>query len=137
MSLSDLASLGSFVSGAAVLISLIYLALQIKQAERYQRAIAQQARADRLVDSWFRLADSEMREVMHKGQFGEDDISLTQVRQFEAIFRAIMYGAEDSFRQHKGGLISDDVFDGYRSSLKNGCAGPGWRAIGKSGPQNR
>jgi hypothetical protein len=31
MSLSDLASLGSFVSGFAVLISLIYLALQVRQ----------------------------------------------------------------------------------------------------------
>ena len=34
MSLSDLASLGSFVSGVAVLVSLIYLALQVRQPKK-------------------------------------------------------------------------------------------------------
>ena len=37
MSLTDLASLGSFVSGVTVLISLIYLALQVRQAEKNDR----------------------------------------------------------------------------------------------------
>jgi len=50
MSLSDLASLGSFVSGLAVLISLIYLAIQVQQAEQNQKAQIQQGRAARLVD---------------------------------------------------------------------------------------
>jgi hypothetical protein len=34
MSLSDLASLGSFVSGLAVLISLVYLATEVRQSHR-------------------------------------------------------------------------------------------------------
>ena len=38
MSLSDLAALGSFVSGIAVLISLIYLASQVRQNMRATRA---------------------------------------------------------------------------------------------------
>jgi hypothetical protein len=38
MSLSDLASLGSFVSGVAVLISLVYLASQVRQAARATRS---------------------------------------------------------------------------------------------------
>ncbi|HEX3432128.1 MAG TPA: hypothetical protein VHT03_14710 [Rhizomicrobium sp.] len=42
MSLSDLASLGSFVSAFAVLASLVYLALQVRQAEKNQRAILNQ-----------------------------------------------------------------------------------------------
>ena len=49
MSLSDLASLGSFVSGLAVMISLIYLAVQIRQAERNQKAMIQQGRTARMV----------------------------------------------------------------------------------------
>ena len=40
MALSDLASLGSFVSGVAVLISLEYLALQICQAEKLRMGTA-------------------------------------------------------------------------------------------------
>jgi PEP-CTERM motif len=45
MTLSDLAALGSFISSVAVLVSLIYLALQVRQADKNQRAIVQQERA--------------------------------------------------------------------------------------------
>src|SRR6185369_1973473 len=37
MTLSDLAAIGSLVSGFAVLISLVYLSLQVKQTERNQQ----------------------------------------------------------------------------------------------------
>lgn len=42
MSLSDLASIGSFVSGVAVLASLIYLALQVRQNTHAHRVTAHQ-----------------------------------------------------------------------------------------------
>ncbi len=65
MTLSDLASLGSFVSGAAVLISLVFLYFQIRQvnaqvrqAERNQRALLQQGRAGRAADTNFEMARS-------------------------------------------------------------------------------
>ena len=41
MSLNDLASIGSFVSGMAVVISLIYLSIQIRQNTRHERAAMQ------------------------------------------------------------------------------------------------
>jgi hypothetical protein len=37
MSLADLASLGSFISGIAVLVSLVYLAQQIRQSTKHSR----------------------------------------------------------------------------------------------------
>lgn len=50
MSLSDLASLGSFVSGFAVLVSLVYLALQVRQAEKNQRAVLNHGYITRVTD---------------------------------------------------------------------------------------
>lgn len=50
MSLSDLAALGSFVSGFAVLLSLIYLALQVRQTKRNQQIAIRHSRATRVVD---------------------------------------------------------------------------------------
>ena len=44
MSLSDLASIGSLVSGVAVLGSLIYLALQVRQTDRNQQAAIRHSR---------------------------------------------------------------------------------------------
>src|SRR5579871_6817411 len=47
MSLSDLASLGSFVSGVAVTVSLIYLIVQTRQNVRHTRALIQQGASAR------------------------------------------------------------------------------------------
>ena len=44
MSLSDLAAIGSFVSGIAVFFSFFFLALQLRQANRDQKALMQQGR---------------------------------------------------------------------------------------------
>ena len=49
MTLSDLAAVGSFVSGIAVFLSFIFLALQLHQANRNQRSLMQQARTGRNV----------------------------------------------------------------------------------------
>jgi len=129
MSLSDLASLGSFVSGLAVLGSLVYLTLQVRQAERYQNSIAQQERAARLSDLQLRLAT--MADVFAKGNSGDDDLSLTQLRQFRHLTLAALFSGEDTFRQHKVGLISNDVFDAYCSQMKNLARQRGWRVMWK------
>jgi hypothetical protein len=131
MSLSDLASLGSFVSGVAVLASLIYLTLQVRQSERNQRAIAQQARASQLNDWNLRLADATLVESYYKGAYGDDDISLGQFRQFRMAFLAALLNLENSFLQHKAHLISDDVFDGVSSNAKIIFTRPGLRAMWK------
>jgi hypothetical protein len=131
MSLSDLASLGSFVSGIAVLASLVYLTLQVRQAERYQKAGVQQGRAARLVDTFLRLADSAMVNAYDKGADGDPDISATQLGQYRFFMRAAMFNVEDTFHQHKAGLIDDDVFAGTCSNIRTNAARPGWRAMWK------
>ena len=57
MSLSALASLGSFVSGFAVLISLVYLALQVRQTERNQQISIRHSRVSRTVELHLALSD--------------------------------------------------------------------------------
>src|SRR5215472_9389222 len=53
MSLSDLASLGSFVSGLAVLVSVVYLATQVRQGHRASRAQIHQ----NIVGGWCNICD--------------------------------------------------------------------------------
>ena len=57
MTLTDLASLGSFVSAVAVVISLIYLALQVRQNTRHSQALIQQGRAARISDAALKIAE--------------------------------------------------------------------------------
>ena len=57
MSLSDLAAVGSFLSGIAVVFSFAFLALQMRQANLNQRSLMQQGRTGRTIDVLMRLTD--------------------------------------------------------------------------------
>lgn len=66
MTLSDLASIGSFVSGVAVVITLVMLLLQMRQTDRNQRAAMQLGRATRGTDVLTRLIDPEVARIARK-----------------------------------------------------------------------
>jgi len=124
MSLSDLASLGSFVSGLAVLISLVYLALQVRQAEKNQQAAIRQAAATRMVEYLMSAAaEPSLAETIGHGARGTEDMSEVALRQYSLFCRASFYSWQDSFHQHHDGLLSDAAFRSLEISLKNAVAG--------------
>jgi hypothetical protein len=74
MTLSDLAALGSFVSGVAVMVSLVFLYfqvrqvnLQVRQAERNQRATIAQVRAGRSVEAILTQTDASVAAAFRRG----------------------------------------------------------------------
>src|SRR5215472_18516570 len=104
MSLSDLASLGSFVSGFAVLVSLVFLyfqlrqlGIQVRQAEKNQVASIGHTRATRMVDFLMRRATSpQFADAVRKGSWGHDDVSLTELAQFRSYIQAAYLNNRDS-----------------------------------------
>ena len=66
MSLSDLASIGSFVSGIAVLASLIYLSLQVSQNTKHSRALIQQGRVTGITTNYLTMADADLAAAYHR-----------------------------------------------------------------------
>jgi hypothetical protein len=128
MSLGDLASLGSFSSGVAVMISLVYLALQVRQAEKNQRAFMEQGRADRLADLQMRLAEPQLAAVYVKALKG-DDLTETELAQFRFAVRALMAAIEDGFLQHKNRMLSDEGFGTVSLDTRRSMSMPGRRAM--------
>jgi len=128
MSLADLASLGSFVSAFAVLISLIYLSLQVKQSERNQQSSIRATRVTRIVDIYMRLAEPTLSDAVIKAGAGESTVSDTQVHQFMFYCGARFYNAEDSFNQFREGLLNQRALDSLVAGLKHSLSEPGMRA---------
>jgi hypothetical protein len=128
MSLSDLASLGSFVSGVAVLISLVYLALQVRQAERNQRAIIQSTRTARVIDVSLRRADYAT--VFRKALL-DNELTGEELFQFHSLSIAMFYGWEDSFYQHQERALDDKGFASMVVAVRGAMANPSQRAIWK------
>ena len=131
MSLSDLASLGSFVSGFAVLMSLIYLALQVRQTKRNQQIAIRHSRATRIVELHMGLADRAVADAWLHGSASPQDITQTELSQFINLCRALFFHFEDSFYQREEGLLNDDAFETVVSGARLSARSPGWRAAWK------
>ena len=138
MSLSDLASLGSFISGLAVLISLILLYFQLRQvnaqvlqAERTQHATIRHTRAARIVEISLASAEPTWADAVYKGIAGDDDLTATQLRQFGAYVIARLSNAEDAFYQYREGSFDQGGFDRFVGRMKAMFASLGIRAAYK------
>ncbi len=131
MSLADLAEFGSFVSALAVLGSLVYLSRQLSQADRNQQATIRATRVDRIIDILMTTADSALVDAAAKGPHGTDDLTDQQIRQFITYAQARFYNAEDSFYQHKEGLLNDVSFAHVEGGLRISFSQPGFRAVYK------
>ena len=129
MSLSDLASIASLASGVAVLVSLIYLNLQVRQAERIQQSSIRDSRATRIVDIVMGSTEASLAEAIAKCGRGDADASETQVRQYFNYWNARLINTEESFYQHKEGLLNDVAFNQLEKRLRAGFSVPGSRAV--------
>jgi len=136
MSLSNLASLGSFVSGFAVLISLIYLALQVRQTERNQQISIRHSRASRIVQLELALADPAVVDAWLHGSGSPQELSQTELSQFTHLCRALFFHFEDSFYQREEGLLNDDAFETVVAGARLLARSPGVRAAWKMARPN-
>ena len=128
MSLSDLASLGSFVSGFAVLISLVYLAAQVRQADRNQQTSIRHSRVSRTVDLHLALADPRMADAWSHGLRSPNETTETELGQFINLCRAHFFHFEDSFYQREQGLLNDAAFETVVAGARLLARSPGVRA---------
>jgi hypothetical protein len=128
MSLSTLASLGSFVSGFAVLASLVYLALQVRQTERNQQISIRHSRVSRTVELHLALADPAVADAWLHGSGSPQKITQTELSQFTNLCRALFFHFEDSFYQREEGLLNDDAFETVVAGARLLARSPGVRA---------
>jgi len=109
MTLGDLGNIGGFISGIAVAISLIYLAIQIRQGSKIARASLRQSLAEnQFAQLTLRATDPVIRGAFRKaagsGELSEDEAdalmayAVAGIRQWEALYSQFengMVAAED------------------------------------------
>jgi hypothetical protein len=129
MTLSDLASVGSFVSGVAVLVSLIYLALQVRQAKRNQQAQITQTRTTRSIDILMHFSTLGLVEADIRARMGAADLKQTELQVFYNHSLALFSHWEDSFFQHAERLMTDRAFGTAVNLMRGTLANPGSRVV--------
>jgi hypothetical protein len=131
MSLSDLASIGSFVSGFAVLFSLIYLSLQVRQASKHQRALMLEERTSRVADFFLHVAEPSLATVWDKVWSVEGELSALEYQQLTALARSLFATAEVAYLQYREGLLSPRAFGTVKRSWSGLLGAPRCRIAWK------
>ncbi len=131
MSLSDLAAVGSFVSGIAVVFSFTFLALQIRQANRNQRSLMQQGRSARNVDILLRMSDPFMSETIAEADSNCAALGPGKIWAFYGFAGAVFWTYEDSFLQFRANTLDATSWESDVTTIKRLLRYPAYRVAWK------
>ena len=128
MTLSEISSIATAVSGFVVTISLIYLAIQTQQNVRHTRALIHQGTAARTTTLLLGLMNADVAAAWIEGNGGTPTPELVRQRQFHHQCGTAMIAMEDYFSQHEEGLLSEEQFARGSETFRILLREPGMRA---------
>jgi hypothetical protein len=131
VTLETLTNVSQSIASFAVVGSMIYLALQVRFAERSQRGLMQQSRADRAASASLGMAEAAAARIWMKGCAGDSDFDPVEFTQWMLLARAAFLSGEDSVLQYRAGLLSQNTFGTYVAGASHYLAMPGFRAAWK------
>jgi hypothetical protein len=131
MTLEEIYFVSQSMASVAVVGSLIYLGLQMRHAERSQRGIMQQGRADRTSHTSLTFAHPDLARIWCKGGAGDPNLTSQEFTQWMFICRAMFLSGEDSLMQHKAGLLAPSAYESYVAGVRHYMTLPGIRAAWK------
>ena len=117
MGLSQLADLGELLGGVAVVASLVYLAVQIRQNTRTVRASTLHQNTDLWSSLFLRLAEPDLARAYVAGMAGQADIRPLQYTQFFFVCRSMFLAFENQYYQMRHGVLDSEAYAGYERSI--------------------
>jgi len=128
MTLEAIYYVGQTVAVIAILASLVFVGLQVRQNTKYTRAQTQRARVDRLVTQMVGFSDADKCAAYIRGNGGDPTPEAIMDRQFYMQCITQLAIISDVFTQHRDGLLNDEqlalVSETYRAWLRE----PGFKA---------
>ena len=132
MSLNDLANMGQVIGAIAVVISLIYVALQIRQNTNAVRSATAQTVHEHFA-KWYHLvaADDELAKIVAKGLRDYRSLSEQERVRFVATFSAFLSYSQNAFLKWREGLLASQLWMGWQHVIINLVCAPGGKAFWK------
>jgi hypothetical protein len=132
MNLSDLANVGQVIGAVAVVISLIYVALQIRQNTNAVRVATSQSVHEHFANWYNSLAcDASLSKIVIDGLRDYGSLSETDKVRFVAIFMAFLSYSQNAFIKWKQGLLAPALWMAWEQIIMNFTGAPGGKAFWK------
>ena len=126
MTLGDLGSLGEFLGGLLVVVSLFYLGAQIRQNTRAMRVAAFQD-AVRSANAWsaFSVTDSGLGPLLSRGVRDLESLDESERSQFDALMLIVLRNYSTAVVLEREGFLADgDISAAYAASFRDLYASP-------------
>jgi len=133
LTLSDLGDLGDFLGGIGVVVTLVYLSIQVRQNTREVRAASLDAVAASHMEFQRSVwGDAQINRVWFDGMFGAD-LPEPEGRQFLFMVITCARHWERAFHQSRGGHLDSTSWSGIHRELAGVFSYPGtvqyWKRV--------
>ena len=124
-----LGNIGDFIGGIGVIVTVIYLALQVRNGTASTKGASYQA-AVTAVSDWSRTigADPELTRIMRIGMEQPDGLSDNEYSQFEMLVVSATRNFENIHFQYISGGISEAVWKGWSIRIVGFFSQPGLKS---------
>ena len=123
MNWEAIGAIGEIGGAFAVLVSLIYLAAQIRQNTKMMRSSAKQELTVATQNLIYKLIDNS--DIWVKLTTGGEASSPEEDARMSLLVRAMLRGFEAQIYQYQAGLLEDDEWQALRAAIVAICALPG------------
>ena len=127
MDLTQLANLGEFIGGVAVLVTLIYLAVQVRSGAREQRAASMRESTREMASVLQAISLSgETAEIWRNGMNHFIELGPTERLRFSGLIGHLLRLQEQLYYQVGDGTVEPEVWGGFENQLHDLAAYPGF-----------
>ena len=132
MNLTDLANIGQVIGAIAVVISLIYVALQIRQNTNAVRAATVQSVHEHFAN-WYNFfaSDASLSQIAIRGLKDYGCLSEMDKARFVAMFMAFLSYSQNAFLKWRQGLLAPSLWLGWEQVIMNLVCSPGGKGLWK------
>ena len=113
MTLQDWGALGELVGGVAIIVSLIYVGLQIRHNASATRGATNQAFAAQYSELLLTLTQTEVREVYWRGLPGLSNLEGSEMAGFSGFMASIFRTYEAFYLEKREGRFDSEMWEGY------------------------
>ena len=127
--LEDLGNIGDFLGGIGVVVTLAYLAVQIRKNTRSVRSAALDSISTSISEFMDKVAQDPARtKLWFGGLAGSVELSETDNRRFNLLLSSLVRRWENAFHQSRAGILDSASWSGMRVGLTLALSAPGAQA---------
>lgn len=129
MTLEQISYLSQTIGAFAVVASLIFVGVQIRQSDKTQRAVMHDNRLRVLRETALHVSSPGVTESFIKGSSGDPDITLTEWTQYFFVTFIQELTRNEQYGQFREGLISAERWRQSQATVVATMTSPGHRAM--------